>query len=127
MLTVTDAAVKALNRHLLDCNITCPVRIDLMAGCCRGKSLRFVLSKLRKNDLLYTFESVVLLLDRGLSALYGDIAVDFEEENWSCQCSGSSAGFSIASQRLRHRCGWGGCCEISSGSPQQEERGEPAC
>jgi Fe-S cluster assembly iron-binding protein IscA len=121
MLTVTDAALQALEALLLERKINGLVRITLMNGCCKGDSLRLTLCERRRNDLTFSFGSLVFGLDRDLAAACGPVTVDFAELHERCPCSGSNGGFSISSERLRQPCGLAGCREECRLHPEEQE------
>jgi Fe-S cluster assembly iron-binding protein IscA len=111
MLTVTKAALAAIKEHLCQHNIDSTIRITMMGGCCIGENLRFTVCEKQPNDLSFTFDSTVFLIDRELAAQCGAVKVDFAEKYDHCPCSGRNGGFSISSERFSFRCGGTGGCE----------------
>ena len=125
MLTVTNPAIAAIKEHLIQHSMDSAVRITMMGGCCIGENLRFTLGETQPNDLTFTVDSVLFLIDRDLAAQCGAIKVDFAAEYDHCQCTGRNGGFSISSERFTFRCGGKGGCERCTAACM--ERAEDAC
>lgn len=109
MLTVTDAALKALKTLLAQLDISSPIRIILKEGSCRGQTLRLSLCGQLENDLRFAFDGLIFLIDRSLAAHEGAVVVDFDPESERCPCSSRGGGFIVTSERLPQRCGSPGC------------------
>lgn len=104
MLTVTNAALNAIKEHLCQHDMDSTIRITMMGGCCIGENLRFTVCEMQPNDLSFTFDSTVFLIDRELAAQCGAVKVDFAAEYDHCPCSGRNGGFSISSEHSSFRC-----------------------
>jgi Fe-S cluster assembly iron-binding protein IscA len=104
MLTVTSPAIAAIKEHMRQHSIDAAVRITMMGGGCAGENLRFTLCEMQPNDLSFTFDGLIFLLDRELAAQCGAITVNFAAEYDHCPCSGRNGGFSISSERCSFRC-----------------------
>ena len=104
MFTVTDAAVNVLKEYLLQHRINSPVRIALMAGCCKEKTLHLTMGTSRDNDLIFPFDGITFLVDRDLALQCGRIKIDFDAQFDCCPCTGHNGGLCIESEKLRNYC-----------------------
>ena len=111
MLTVTNAAVKVLKKHVSQWHINSPIRIALMDGCCTGDTLRFTLCTPGKYDRIFIFDSIIFVIDRDLAAQCGRIKIDFDELYDRCPCTGHNGGLSIKSELLSPSCSCPSCSE----------------
>ena len=111
MLTVTDAAITLLKEYFFQNNINSAIRITLMHGCCKGDTLHLTLCTAGENDRIFTFDSIIFVIDHDMAAQCGRITIDFDEVYDRCPCTGRNGGLSIQSDLLSNCCGCPSCPE----------------